>query len=81
MNKLAESTGCYTIECYTKGGILDFCWYFAPCRSRNKLGFGYTTLFLDPKQNPTYKAALVSTDLKIYDVICDSMIREHGPRD
>ena len=27
------------------------------------------------------KLHLVSTDLKIYDVICNLMTREHGPRD
>ena len=38
-------------------------------------------MFLDQKQNPTYKAAFGSTDLKTYDVIFDLMIREHEKKD
>ena len=57
MYKLARSTGCYTLECYTKGVILGFCWYFASCRSRKNWDLNARQLFLDPKQNPTYKAA------------------------
>ena len=45
------------MECYTKGGILGFCWYFAPGRSGKNWDFDKRQLFLDPKQNPTYKAA------------------------
>ena len=57
MYKLARLMGCYTMECYTKGGILGFCWYFVPFRSRKNWDLDTRQLFLDPKQNPTYKAA------------------------
>ena len=38
-----------------KGKILGFCWCFAPFRSRKTLDL-VTQLFLNPKQNPTYRA-------------------------
>ena len=40
-----------------KGKVLNFFWCFASCRSRKKIGFGYTTIILEPEKNPTYKAA------------------------
>ena len=57
MYKLARSTGCYKMECYTKGEILGYCWYLAPCRSRKNWDLYTRQSFLDPKQNPTYKGA------------------------
>ena len=59
MYQLARTTGCYEMERCRNERTFSFYRSFAPCRSRKKLGLGYTTNVLRPeaKSYSTYKAA------------------------